>query len=149
MTKAILKNYRQSSRKVRLVADAVRGKSVEEAILNLRFMTKRASDPIKKVIESALANAKNNSVPTEGLIIKEISVNGGVTLKRWMPRARGSASAIKKRTSHISVVLGHKGVNDTPVVSKKAKTVKTVEETKEVAKKAPVVKTKKVTKAKK
>jgi large subunit ribosomal protein L22 len=107
--KAILKNYRQSPRKVRLVADAVRGKKVADAITTLRFMPKKAAEPVKKLIESAFANAKNSSVATESLIVKEISVNEGPTLKRTMPRARGSANLIRKRTSLISVVLGIKG----------------------------------------
>jgi large subunit ribosomal protein L22 len=106
MTKAILKNYRQSPRKVRLVADAIRGKKVNDAITTLNFMPKRAADPVKKVVESALANAKSNGVSTDELIVKEILVDDGPTMKRWMPRARGSASPIRKRTSHIRIVLG-------------------------------------------
>jgi large subunit ribosomal protein L22 len=106
MTKAILKNYRQSPRKVRLVADAIRGKKVNDAITTLNFMPKRAADPVKKVVESALANAKSNGVSTDDLIVKEILVDDGPTMKRWMPRARGSASPIRKRTSHIKIVLG-------------------------------------------
>lgn len=143
MTKAILKNYRQSPRKVRLVADAVRGKKVSDAITTLRFMPKRAADPVKKLIESALANAKNNSVPTETLVVKEISVNEGPTLKRTMPRARGSANIIRKRTSLISVVLGNKSDLVEVVkeeVDKKPKAVKKTA-TKKVTK-SPKLKTK-------
>ncbi len=113
MTKALLKNYRQSPRKVRLVADVVRGKKVSDAITILNFMPKRAADPIKKVVESALANSKNVSSSIENLIVKEITVDDGPTLKRWRPRARGAANPIRKRTSHIRVVLGTTQVRDT------------------------------------
>lgn len=113
MTKALLKNYRQSPRKVRLVADVVRGKKVSDAITILNFMPKRAADPIKKVVESALANSKNVSSSIENLVVKDITVDDGPTLKRWRPRARGAANPIRKRTSHIRVVLGTTQVRDT------------------------------------
>lgn len=106
MTKALLKNYRQSARKVRLVVDSVKGKKVQDALNQLQFMPKRAAGPVKKVIESALANAKDNSIDTDNLIIKKITVDEGVTLKRWMPKWRGTAHPIRKRTSHITVILG-------------------------------------------
>lgn len=105
--KASLKNYRQSPRKVALAAGLVRGKTVNEALTSLRFAVKRASTPVIKLIESAAANAKNSGVAhPETLIIKEIRVDKGVTLKRMMPRARGSASRINKRSSNVFVVLG-------------------------------------------
>jgi large subunit ribosomal protein L22 len=107
--KAVLKNYRQSPRKVRLIADVVRGKKVEKALAQLQFVDKRASGPFAKVIASALANAKAQGVPTEGLIIKKVAVDKGEVFKRFMPRARGSASRINKRNSHITVELGRKG----------------------------------------
>lgn len=106
--KAILKNYRQSPRKVRLVADVVRGKKVTEAIATLKFVDKRASGPFSKLIESALANAVQAGKDPARLIIKKVSVDKGVTIKRFMPRARGSASRINKRNSNISVELGEK-----------------------------------------
>lgn len=102
---ATLKNYRQSPRKVRLVVDAVRGKKIEEAITVLSFIPKRSALPIQKLLASALANAKNLSIPTESLIVKEISVNAGSTLYRRRPRSKGMANPIRKRTSHISVIL--------------------------------------------
>lgn len=104
--KAVLKNYRQSPRKVRLVADVVRGKKVTDALNALQFIDKRASAPFAKVITSALANAKEHGAATEQLIIKKVTVDKGITLKRFMPRARGSASRINKRNSHITVELG-------------------------------------------
>lgn len=105
--KAILKNYRQSPRKVALAAGLVRGKTAAAALIQLKFATKRASSPVIKLIESAMANAKNSGVSNpESLIIREIRVDKGVTLKRIMPRARGSAARINKRSSHVMLVLG-------------------------------------------
>ncbi len=106
--KAILKNYRQSPRKVRLVADVVRGKKVKDALATLRFVEKRAAGPFSKVIESAVANAVSAGKQAESLFIKKVAVDKGTVLKRYMPRARGSASRINKRNSHISVELGEK-----------------------------------------
>ena len=108
--KASLKNYRQSPRKVRLVADLVRGKSVSQALTELTFLPKRASEVMKKLITSATANAEHNfKVSTDNLFIKEITVDKGITLKRYRPRARGVAKRINKRTSNISLTLGVKG----------------------------------------
>lgn len=103
--KAFLKNYRQSPRKVRLVADVVRGKKVEQALTALGFVNKRASLPFEKLIRSAAANAKSQGFDTSRLIVKKVSVDKGTVLKRFMPRARGSASRINKRNSHISIEL--------------------------------------------
>ena len=104
--KASLKNYRQSLRKVRLVADLVRGKKVSQALLELDFLPKRASEVMTKLIASATANAENNfKVKQEDLVIKEISVDQGVTLKRYRPRARGVAKRSNKRTSNIELSL--------------------------------------------
>jgi large subunit ribosomal protein L22 len=106
--KAILKNYRQSPRKVRLLADVVRGKKVSEALAVLKFVDKRAAVPFSKVITSAIANAKNQGIDESRLFIKKVAVDKGTVLKRFMPRARGSASRINKRNSHITVELGEK-----------------------------------------
>jgi large subunit ribosomal protein L22 len=106
--KAVLKNYRQSPRKVRLIADLVRGKKVDVALAQLNFVDKRAAAPFAKVIASAKANALQTGVAAESLIITKVSVDKGVTQKRFMPRARGSASPINKRSSHITVELGTK-----------------------------------------
>ncbi|HMO77834.1 MAG TPA: 50S ribosomal protein L22 [Candidatus Paceibacterota bacterium] len=106
--KAILKNYRQSPRKVRLIADVVRGKKVNDALAALKFVDKRAAGPFAKVIESALANAVSAGKDTSRLVIKKVAVDKGTVLKRSMPRARGSASRINKRNSHIAVELGEK-----------------------------------------
>ena len=106
--KASLKNYRQSPRKVRLIADLVRGKEVKKALAALRFVNKKAAEPFSKVINSALANATSQGVEADSLVIKKVAVDKGTVLKRFMPRARGSASRINKRNSHITVELGKK-----------------------------------------
>ncbi|MEZ4104029.1 MAG: 50S ribosomal protein L22 [Candidatus Paceibacterota bacterium] len=106
--KAILKNYRQSPRKVRLVADVIRGKKVNDALATLRFVDKRAAGPFAKVVESAVANATQAGKSIDRLFIKKVAVDKGTVLKRFMPRARGSASRINKRNSHISIELGEK-----------------------------------------
>lgn len=106
--KAFLKNYRQSPRKVRLVADIIRGKKVDSALTILSVGNKRAALPMKKLIESAVANAKTTGAGKDDLVIKEIQVNEGIVFKRNQPRARGRAFPIRKKTSHISVVLGEK-----------------------------------------
>lgn len=109
MITASLNNYRQSPRKVRLVANLIKGKKVDEALNMLGQVTKRASNPIASLVLSAIANAKNNfNIEKDNLIIKEMRVDGGVVLKRSMPRARGSAFPIKKRTSHIYLELAPK-----------------------------------------
>jgi|SRR5271168_3227948 len=107
--KASLNTYRQSPRKVRIVADLIRGKSVDKAFAALKFADKRAAPVLEKLLKSATDNAKNNdNLDRADLIVKEISVNEGPTFKRIMPRARGSAYRINKRTSHIDVVLSAK-----------------------------------------
>ncbi len=105
--KAYLHNYRQSPRKVALAAGLVRGKDVSVALTALKFAGKRSSLPVIKLIESAVANAKNSGVSNpDSLFIKEIRVDQGVTLKRMMPRAQGRGARINKRSSHVLVVLG-------------------------------------------
>jgi len=104
--KAVLKNYRQSPRKVRLIADLVRGKKVKDALASLQFVNKRAAEPFAKVIRSATANAVQTGANPETLIIKKVAVDKGTVHKRFMPRARGSASPINRRNSHITVELG-------------------------------------------
>jgi len=102
---AQLNSYRQSPRKVRLVADAIRGKSAKEAKIKLDFITKRATGPLHKLLNSAIANAKNLGADVENLWVKAITVDGGAILYRRRPASRGSAHPIRKRTSHITVVL--------------------------------------------
>ena len=106
--KASLKNYRQSPRKTRLVADAVRGKEVQKALTSLTFLEKRAADAVQKLLQSAVANALQEGKKEENLFVKSVTVDKGVTYKRFMPRARGSASRINKRTSNIAITLGER-----------------------------------------
>lgn len=104
--KAIAKTVRIAPRKVRLVVDLVRGKTVSEAASILRLTPKAASVVIEKVIKSAAANAVNNlKMDQSRLFVKEAFVDEGPTLKRFLPRAKGSGNRILKRTSHITIVL--------------------------------------------
>lgn len=105
--KAILNNYRQSPRKIRLVVNAIKGKTVAQAQVQLSLMPKIATVPLRKLLESAIANAKENEKITNAneLIVKDFRVDQGTVLKRSMPRAHGSAYQILKRTSKVTLVL--------------------------------------------
>lgn len=118
---AKLSNYRQSPRKVRLVANLVRGKKVPDAVNELTFLAKRAGEPVKKLIESAVANAKNLSIDADALFVREIRVDGGMVMKRFMPRARGRAFPLKKRSSHMILVLDTEGPKEAAKARKAAK----------------------------
>ena len=104
--KASLENYNQTPRKVRLVTELVKGKRVEDAIVALQFLPKRASLPIQKLIQSALASAKAGGAKVEDLKVKGITVESAGMLKKYMPRAFGRASLIRRRKSRVSVTLG-------------------------------------------
>lgn len=146
--KAILKNYRQSPRKVRLVADAIKGKKVEQAILELKFMPKRAAEVIEKLINSAKANARENFDISGDLFVKNVEINQGVTLKRMRPRARGSAFRINKRTSNIVVTLSE-NIKEKKESKSKATTVEEKVEVKKAVKKVAKKKAVKKSSAKK
>ena len=103
--KAFLKNYRQSPRKVNLVTDLIKSKRVAEAFVILETLPKRASGPIHKLLTSAVSNAKQMGVSIDNLFVENVTVNKGIVMKRSMPRARGSASRINKRTSHVMLTL--------------------------------------------
>ena len=104
--KATLKYARISSRKVKIVADLIRGKDVDEALAIVKFTPKASSEIIEKLLKSAIANAENNhEMKHEKLYVAEIYANQGPTLKRIRPAAKGSAVRIRKRTSHITIVL--------------------------------------------
>lgn len=108
-SKASLKFARVGAQKARLVADVVRGKSVDEALKKLTYLNKKSSELIKKLIESAAANAENKkTMNTDNLFVKSITVDGGPAIKRFRPRAQGRAFGIRKKMSHISVTLGEK-----------------------------------------
>jgi large subunit ribosomal protein L22 len=101
---------RISARKVRFVIDAVRGLPVNDALVQLRFIRRRASPMVEKVIRSAMANAQQaGEVDLDKLRVAEVYCDEGPTLKRWRPRAMGRVYSILKRTSHISVVLQESG----------------------------------------
>lgn len=108
--KAILKHTRTTPRKARLVADLIRGKNVNEAMNILMFTRKKVARTIQKLLKSAIANAEENQkvADVDDLIVKSIRVDKGVMWKRSMPRARGMATPILKRTSHIMIVLDGK-----------------------------------------
>lgn len=107
--KATAKTVRVAARKVRLVVDLIRGKSVNEAFAILKFTPRGASADVEKVLKSAVANAENNfDLDRADLVVSEAFANEGPTLKRFRPRAKGSASPINKRTSHITVVVSEK-----------------------------------------
>ncbi|GIP24756.1 MULTISPECIES: 50S ribosomal protein L22 [Paenibacillus] len=107
--KAHARSIRIAARKVKLVVDLIRGKQVGEAIAILRHTPKAASPVVEKLLNSAIANAEHNySMDVNKLVISEIFVNQGPTMKRFRPRAMGRASRINKRTSHITLVVSEK-----------------------------------------
>ena len=107
--KAIARYVRISPRKVRQVVNLIRGKKVSDALAILQFTPKGATEPVTKVLKSAVANAEHNyELDTDALVVSEIFVDEGPTLKRIKPRAMGRADQIRKRTSHITVVVGEK-----------------------------------------
>ena len=128
--KALLSNYRQSPRKVRLVADMIRGKGVVEAKAALMFAEQKSSEAIEKLLDSAVANATSQGVSTETLFVKTISVDKGLVMRRFKPMARGRAAGVRKTSSIVRIELGTRG----ETVSKKAKT--TTPKKKAAAKKA-------------
>jgi len=122
---AKLRYLRIAPRKVRLVADLIRGKTVGEAQTVLNFIARRAASPLLKLLKQAIANAKNNfQLSEDNLYISKITVDEGPKLKRWMPRARGQVSAIQKKTSHITLILDE--------ISKKKKRVKKIKKVEKI-----------------
>ncbi len=120
MITAKLRYLRISPRKVRLVADLIKGLSVIEAERQLKFLTKKSTKPVLKLLGSAVANAKNKAnLVKENLYISNVIIENGPTLKRWRPRAMGRAAPIMKRTSHITLILDEREAS----VSQKAKEV--------------------------
>lgn len=106
--RAVVRHIQMSPRKMRVVANMVRGARVEEALATLRFTPKKAARFIVKALESAAANAEDKSggdVDVDALYVQSIWVDGGPVIKRWMPRAMGRANRINHRTSHLTVVV--------------------------------------------
>jgi large subunit ribosomal protein L22 len=105
---ATLRYSRIAPRKVRVVARLISGKRVDQAVNVLMYVNKRAAKLLKKLLVSAISNAEDKSkgkVDTDNLLVKEVAVDQGPTLKRWMPRAMGRATRINKKTSHVRIVL--------------------------------------------
>jgi large subunit ribosomal protein L22 len=106
---ARLRYLRIAPRKVRLVVDLIRGCAVEEALNILTFSEKRAAEPVAKLLKSAVANADNKGdVDLDKLFVKTVHVDEGPTWRRWLPRAMGRATRIRKRTSHVTLILGER-----------------------------------------
>lgn len=109
MVETTIQRHRQSPRKVRLVADLVRGKKVSHALAILGFLNKKAADPVRGAIQTAVADAQHNfKLASDRLYVKDIRVDEGLVQKRYLPRARGSSSMLKKRSSRIFVSLDTK-----------------------------------------
>jgi len=120
--KAKARYIRMSPKKVRLVIDVVRGMDIAPALAQLKFINKRAATPVEKLIKSAVANATHNfELKEDNLFIKEVRADDGPTLKRWHPRAFGRAGSIRKRSVHISLILGEKVETKKEVEGKKEK----------------------------
>lgn len=123
--KAYAKNIRMSPRKVRLVIDVIRGMDVGRAATQLRFLKKDAALPVLKLLNSAVANADHNfQIASETLFVKTIMADGGPVIHRWTPKAFGRSAPIRKRTSHITIVLDQMA----PKAVKKAVAAKNKEE---------------------
>ena len=127
--KATLSNYRQSPRKVRLVANLIRGKSIANARIALKFLPQKSSPAMLKLLESAVANARTSGTSSENLFVKTIQVNKGTVTRRVMPKARGRAARYAKTLSIVTLELGA-----SPKVEKKEEKEK--KPTKKVAKTA-------------
>jgi|SRR6516165_6149994 large subunit ribosomal protein L22 len=106
MARAVLRRFRESPRKVRMVADMIRGRSVDDALSILRLQQRKAARMLQKVLGSAIANAtENEKADPDKLIVKNVSVDGGPIQKRWMARSMGRANRIQSRTSHVTIVV--------------------------------------------
>ncbi len=116
--KALLKNYHQSPRKVRLVADLIRGKSVPAARAALMYLPKKSSPAISKLLDSAVANARAAGAHPENLFVKKITVDKGMVMRRYRPFARGRAGSVRKTMSIVNLELAQ---GSAPMKAKKAK----------------------------
>lgn len=125
-TIARLNNLRVSPRKVRLLADLVKGMKANEAALQLEFSRKHAARPVLKLLRSAMANASHNhKLDVNTLVVANMTVDSGETLHRWMPRAMGRATPIRKRSSKITLTLrGESGAGEVQAPTEQAETSK-------------------------
>jgi large subunit ribosomal protein L22 len=104
--RAVTRQVRIAPRKARLVVDLIRGKNVGEALMVLDFVPRKAARIVSKTLKSVIANAEHRQrVDVDRLYVKQVTVDGGATLKRFLPRAHGRATPIRKRTSHITIVV--------------------------------------------
>lgn len=143
LIKAEQKFIRISPRKVRLVANTIRGLSLQDSRHQLENINKRASVPLRKTLQQAVSNAVNNhGLKQETLSIKEIQIGEGSTFKRWQPVSRGRAHSIFKRTSHIKIILEAEEAGSSPPAKPRPskKTAKLAKDTKTTAKKTPKTK---------
>lgn len=118
--KATLTNYKQSPQKTRLVADLIRGKSVHDARIALSYLPKKSAPVFKKLLDSAVSNARGAGHATDALVVKTVSVDKGLVMRRYKPMARGRASQVRRTRSSISLQLG-------VAAPKKEKTLKKTE----------------------
>ena len=106
MARAVLRKFRESPRKVRMVADMIRGRSVDDALSILRLQQRKAARMLTKVLGSAIANAtENEKADAEKLVVTQVAVDCGPVQKRWMARSMGRANRINSRTSHVTIVV--------------------------------------------
>jgi large subunit ribosomal protein L22 len=106
MARAVLRGFRESPRKVRVVADMIRGRPVADALSILRAQRRKAAEMLTKVLSSAIANAaENDKADADTLVVKQVSIDCGPVQKRWLARSMGRANRIIKRTSHVTVVV--------------------------------------------
>jgi large subunit ribosomal protein L22 len=106
MARAVLRKFRESPRKVRMVANMIRGRSVDDALSILRLQQRKAAHMLSKVLGSAIANAtENEKADAEKLVVKSVQIDGGPVEKRWMARSMGRANRIIRRTSHVTIVV--------------------------------------------
>ncbi len=113
--KAVLSNHHQTPRKVRLVANIIRGKSVPMAKQTLAFLNKKAAEPMEKLLNSAVANAEAKGAHVENLVVKTVTVDKGTVMKRYRPFARGRAGSLRKIMSHVTIEL-----SEVPAAAKKS-----------------------------
>ena len=106
MARAVLRSFRESPRKVRVVADMIRGRPVADALSILRLQRRKAAEMLTKVLSSAIANAaENDKADADKLVVTAVAIDGGPVQKRWMARSMGRANRIIKRTSHVTVTV--------------------------------------------
>ena len=106
MAHAYLKGFRESPRRVRMVAEMIRGKKAEDALAILAFQPRKAAKMLTKVLNSAIANAtENDELDADSLVVTKVEIDGGRTQKRWLPRSMGRANRLNRRTSHVTVTV--------------------------------------------